>query len=437
MLFFIISAYVKVKIFPYLPAAWQNRMTEKRVIKTIRDAYYHIPFYRSKYDRAGVDINSIKHLEDLKKLPVLTKEEIRQNFPEHIVRKGTRLEKCHKSKTSGSSGQPLLFIISPYAYAYYLAISSRIYSMIGYKPWETSCYIRCTQADLPDFFSKRQIFISSMQPVDRIITELKKANADMIDAYPTTMLDMARNITPEDLKYIKPRRITLNSQRSTAEIRRYLSDVFNCPVYDEYSTEETWSIAAECRNHNYHIFIDSVWLEFLNESGSDAKPGETGEVIITTTRSKAMPFIRYAIGDLARPFSKTCNCGYNLPVLESVDGRSDDWLILPSGALFDPAKIDSMAYLSLRDKPLLLDGYKIIQKERDYIEFRFLKGRNFNSAGLDEVLSDLRNIINEELTLVPEEGIPGCCKKRRQVEITCKKGYKFFLYPLIIFKRVW
>jgi phenylacetate-CoA ligase len=429
MLFYIISSYINVKIFPYLPVAWQNKMTEKRVIQTVRDAYHHIPFYHSKYDQAGVDINSIKHLEDLKKLPLLTKEEIRQNFPEYIVRKGTPPEKCHKSTPSGSSGQPLIFIISPYAYAYYLAVSSRIYSMIGYKPWEKSCYIRCSQANLPDFFAKRQVFISSMQPVDQIITELKKTNPDMIDAYPTTMLDMAINIKPDDLKYIKPRRITLNSQRSTVEIRRYLSDVFNCPVYDEYSTEETWSIAAECRNHNYHIFIDSIWLEFLNDSGLDARPGEIGEVIITTTRSKTMPFIRYAIGDLGRPSLKTCNCGYNLPVFESIDGRSDDWLVLPSGILFDPAKIESMVYLSLRNKPRLLDGYRVIQKERDYIEFHYTKGLNFNNADLKEILDDLKKVMNEEVTFIPEEGIPEGCKKRRQVESCVKKDINLPIIP--------
>ena len=67
----LITSVFKVFTLPYLPASWQRASTEKRVIRAVRDAYRNVPFYRQKYDNAGININSIQYLEDLKLLPLL------------------------------------------------------------------------------------------------------------------------------------------------------------------------------------------------------------------------------------------------------------------------------------------------------------------------------------------------------------------------------
>ncbi|MDV7397759.1 hypothetical protein RZS08_40540, partial [Arthrospira platensis SPKY1] len=110
-------------------------------------------------------------------------------------------------------------------------------------------------------------------------------------------------------------------------------------MYDEYSTEETWMVASQCRRHRYHIFIDNVWMEFLDDEGRGVAPGQVGEIVLTATRSRAMPFIRYKIGDLGRYSAAKCGCGLGFPVLESFEGRADDSFILPSGKFVSSLKV--------------------------------------------------------------------------------------------------
>ena len=120
-------ATFKVHINSRIPRQFQRRMAERRVIREIQRAYKNVPYYHQKYDQAGIDISSIRSLEDLKKLPFITKDEIRNNFPEGLVARGINIDKCQHSSTSGSSGKPLSFIFSPSTYAFYLAVNRRIY----------------------------------------------------------------------------------------------------------------------------------------------------------------------------------------------------------------------------------------------------------------------------------------------------------------------
>ena len=391
-------------------------MTEKRVIKSVRDAYFNVPFYRQKYDAAGIDINRIRRLEDMKLLPVLTKEDVRKNYPGDMVRWGTNLKKCYHSNTSGSSGQPLSFIISPSGYAYYLAESARIYSMIGYRPWHRSCYLRLVPMNLPRASSSRQTHISSGQPISKQIEKLKRARPDLIDTGVVRMLNIAMHLNEEDLKYIKPRFITVNSEMSTEAEREYISSVFKCPVYDEYGTEEVWSVATQCLKHRYHISSDSVWLEFIDAQGQDVKDGEAGDIFITTTRSEAMPFIRYAIGDRGCPETRVCDCGYKSPLMKSIEGRADDWLVLSSGKLFAPSLILSTYGKTLSQNPRLFDQFKIIQKKHDLLILQYVKGQNFDIKEVEKLVEDLKSLFDEPMSILSEEGQPHPGPKRQTLQ---------------------
>ena len=397
------TAIIKVFTLPHLPSNVQRHLAERRVIMTVRDAYLNIPFYRAKYDAAGIDIDSIRTLDDIKRLPVLDKAEIRANFPDNIVRRGTDYKKCHNAFTSGSTGQPLEFVISPAGYAYYLAESARIYYMIGYRPWHRSCYVRLVTMKLPALSSKRQTHISSGHPVRVQIEQLKRTKPDLIDTGVERLLNIANHLTEDDLKHIKPKFITINSEMSTEQERDYLSKVFNCPVYDEYGTEECWSIATQCRQHNYHISTDSVWVEFINSQGRDVEPGETGDILITTTRSEAMPFIRYAVGDCGVPGRGGCGCGYNSPLLESLEGRCDDWLVMPSGKLSPPSAILSAYGKAVWQNPLLFDRFRIVQKAPDLVVFQYVKGQRFNPKELEVLVSNLRQVFDEPVEVLSEE----------------------------------
>jgi phenylacetate-CoA ligase len=416
---------IQTHVNQWLPFSMQRRFAEKRIIRQVCRAYRSVPYYKIKYDKKGVDISSIRTLKDLKKLPFLTKNEVREQFPEGIVAKGVDRKRCHFSATTGSTGKSLPFLYSPATYAFYLATSVRVYTMIGFRPWHKSVYIKYTPVSSPGlgpFF--RKAHIPSINTAQEQIEKLKKESPDLLIGYASIILEIAQNVTKEDLRYIKPKFISVNSEISTMEQRSFISDVFSCPVFDEYSTEETWMIASQCSKQNYHLFTDNVWVEFLDNKGNDVPSGEIGEMVITTMRSPAMPFLRYKIGDLGRYSDKKCSCNIGFPLLETFEGRSDDSFILPSGKIVSSLKILNTFTMFIKKYLHLMEEFKVIQKKKELVVIELVKGKEFNGKYFQELVDKLHVIFDEPVTILVEmvDKIPtNGSVKRKAIESWVKK----------------
>ncbi|MBP7738169.1 MAG: phenylacetate--CoA ligase family protein [Spirochaetes bacterium] len=377
-----------------------RKRTERRIISMVRKAYKNVPYYKQLYDQCGVDINDIKTLDDLPRLPFITKDEIREQFPRGIVSKKFDIEDCHYSATTGSTGRSLPFVFDLRAYAFYIATGLRMYTMIGYRPWHRMTYIKYTAIKYPRFGPFfRTNHIPSTIPADEQIAMLRKTKPDLLLGYASLVFEIAQKVTPDDLKHIRPKFIGINSELSTKDQRDFISTVFGCPVYDEYSTEETWMISSQCRHGNYHLFIDNVWVEFLDKNGNAVKPGEEGEIVLTTSRCDAMPFIRYRIGDIGRYAANSCSCGLGYPLLESFDGRADDSFVLPSGRYVSSLKILNTFTKYIKKYLHLMEEFKIIQKDRGYIVIELVRGREYNERRFQELIDSLNEIFVEPVTI--------------------------------------
>lgn len=379
------------------------KKTERRLIKGIKRAYNDVPYYKKIYDDWGVDIDDINTLDDLRKLPYITKDEIREQFPSGIVSKKYKVAKCHYSATTGSTGRSLPFVFSESTFAFYIATGVRMYTMIGYRPWHKMAYIKYTKLNYPrlgPFF--RTEHIPSTITAEEQIAMLRRVKPDLLLGYASLVFEIAQKLTPEDRELIKPKFIGINSELSTKTQREFISKVFGCPVYDEYSTEETWMVASQCREGNYHLYIDNVWVEFLDKDGFPVKPGEDGEMFLTTIRSDAMPFIRYRIGDIGRYSEKKCPCGLGYPILESFEGRADDSFILPSGKYVSSLKILNTFTKYIKKYLHLMEEFKIIQKERGFIVIQLIKGKEYNDRQFQELIDSLHAIFAEPVNVKVE-----------------------------------
>jgi phenylacetate-CoA ligase len=403
-LLYLAISVIKVHLNNHLSSEKLRKSTERRIIRMIRNAYKNVPFYKQLYDNWGISIKKdIKSLDDLKKLPSITKDEIREHFPASIVSKKFKVEDCHYSATTGSTGRSLPFVFNQSAYAFYIATGLRMYTMIGYRPWHKMVYIKYTAIKYPQFGPFfRTDHIPSTIPAGEQIAMLRKMKPDLLLGYASIIFEIAQKATPDDLKHIRPKFIGINSELSTKDQRDFISSVFGCPVYDEYSTEETWMIASQCRHGNYHLYIDNVWVEFIDKNGNDVKPGEEGEMVFTTSRSDAMPFIRYRIGDIGRYSDKTCACGLGYPLLEAFDGRADDSFILPSGKYISSLKILNTFTRYIKKYLHLMEEFKIIQKDRGHIVIELVRGREYSDSQFQELINSLHGIFSEPVTISVE-----------------------------------
>ncbi|MDR1289951.1 MAG: hypothetical protein LBK06_01985, partial [Planctomycetaceae bacterium] len=170
--------------------------------------------------------------------------------------------------------------------------------------------------------------------------------------------------------------------------RRLISDVFGCRVTNRYGCEEVSLIASECeRGEGLHINSDALYVELLGGSGEAVGIGEAGAVVVTDLCNRAMPMIRYEVGDTAVWAGGQCSCGRNLPLFERVEGRIADYVITSKGEYVSgisltenfACKVDGIAQL------------QIVQEDIDKFTFNIVKSHDFG----DTTISQIKKLVQE------------------------------------------
>ncbi len=359
----IVRAWSHERLSPEQIRSYQTQ----RLRWMVQHAWDNSPFYRRKLSDVGVTPADIQSLDDLSKLPITTKEEIRHLPSAELLARGYTPQNTVFEPTSGSSGKVLHIYHSRGAYDMYFAYAFRHLWQLGYRPWYRVAY---TAFDPLPSLPWERIGLGQRQQIDlklkdarAFLQRLLEINPQFITAYPSILLMIIQVATEAELRRIRPRAIHLHSELLTDGIRDTIRMAFDCDCFDDYSTFEFHHVAYECPAHRYHIAADNVLVEFLRD-GKPAAPGEDGDLIITGLTNPAMPLLRYAIGDVGRVGQvERCACGSGFPTMGLIQGRVDDFIILPSGRRFSP-RIVNPAFESM---PGLLE-HVLVQEELDHIK---------------------------------------------------------------------
>src|SRR5262249_38034183 len=144
---------------------------------------------------------------------------------------------------------------------------------------------------------------------------------------------LAEYVRGAGLRGIRPRGIITSAMVLHDWQRRVIEEVFACPVTNRYGCEEVSLIACECeQHHGLHVNSDGVYVELLRD-GRPVAPGEPGSVVVTDLTNRAMPLLRYQVGDVAVWSERVCPCGRGLPLLERLEGREADYVVTARGEL--------------------------------------------------------------------------------------------------------
>jgi phenylacetate-CoA ligase len=169
--------------------------------------------------------------------------------------------------------------------------------------------------------------------------------------------------------------------------RDAMCDIFSCDAFDIYGSTEFHCMGWECpQERRMHVASGASIIEIVDGKG---RPSDSGELAITCLHNRAMPLLRYRIGDKAR-WGKECACGRQMPVLESIDGSQEDLLVLPSGRLRSATSIRPTVSLSL------IKEFQIVQEQEDLFVFRYVPAK--------EPMTDA---VRQELTKVIWDGCQG------------------------------
>ena len=383
-----------------------EKLQEKKLRHLLNHAYTNTIFYHKKFKEAHIHPSDFNHLKDLRKFPITTKEELRQNYPHNTLARNYNLSKGIESQTSGSTGRVFTFFCSYATLDYHMAISYRNFAILGYKPWQKLAYTRYSPVEIPETWYQRlglmrHIYIDVSKSIPDQIKTICHHNPQVITGYPSILLEWAKFIEKEGVT-INPHFVRTEAEILTKESRTYLENIFKCDIFDEYGSAEMVQYAFECPEHNYHISVDNAVLEFLDDSEPVA-PGEQGEIIATSLPHYGMPFIRYRLLDWGVPAEGVCTCGRGLPLMKLVVGRDDDFIILPSGKKVGPRLI-----IPPFEHTQGINEYRIIQEKKDFITIEIIKGEQYTLKVEDYLKENINAVLGEsvELNFVYVEEIP-------------------------------
>ena len=331
-----------------------------QIKRIVNHAYRTVPLYRRKYDRVGIHPTDIRCLDDFRKLPILTKTELQEGFPDDIISDRIRAEHCYVISTSGHSGSPVKLYrrknelsILPWLYlTAYPFIPTLVKRFTGIKAGRKTTLIfpRDESYDLyraveslsaiPAILTQSYQYLATEDGAEAHLLALQAHRPDVIASDLSALKNIITYARSHQLEIPQVKVMFVGSELIDGHSRSLLTRAFGGKIVEHYGSEEAGTIAFECPNGDgLHLLRRTNYLEIIKD-GHPAPAGTAGEVVITNLLNRATPIIRYnGMGDVATINPLLCRCNNPQVTLKMVDGRVVDSFILPDGRLIHPFKL--------------------------------------------------------------------------------------------------
>jgi phenylacetate-CoA ligase len=293
-----------------------------------------VPYYR---DDPRYAVGPLRSPAELAALPLLTKQQLRERR-EAFVAAGVDPAACLEFSTSGTTGERLRVLHDRDSHDYHFAACVRRFLATGrYLPTHRLSHLRHFEPPRRGFqrggLFRRHVILSS-RPMPEIVAELLAARPQVIIGYPVHLRELLHALSAEQLGRLRRtlRFVMTESELLVDRQRQALVDALGVPVFDEYSSWETLNIYYECRYGGRHVAEDRVWVEIVDAGGRPVPDGVEGGVVVTAFGERAMPLLRYVLGDLGVIEVGRCRCRRRFRTMRLTRGRVNDAVVLPSGA---------------------------------------------------------------------------------------------------------
>jgi phenylacetate-CoA ligase len=362
--------------------SWQKLKT------LLEHAYANVPFYRRRFQEIGLTPQDIRTEEDFRQIPLLSKDDIRQNA-DLLIATNYAKDKMKRDVTSGSTGVPLVLYREQDYNSIDLAAFTRCYRWFGCEPGDKIAWIwgRRESGSNPTLMQRlrRERWLNGYQPtpesLQRFAETLLHWKPRIIAGYGNIIYVFAEYLDRHNISGIRPKVVQPTAMTIWPHERKLIEHVFRCPVSDRYSSHEAGAyISAECPEGGKHIFNDVCYVEIMTD-GRPAAPGEMGEIVITPLYSLGMPLIRYRMADIGAFDASQCPCGRRLPLLGRLEGRTTSIFTLPSGKLLYGG---AFRHLVLKDT-MAIRRFRVHQYSKERIEVFLERAVGFDDSVVDVI----------------------------------------------------
>jgi phenylacetate-CoA ligase len=418
-----------------------EKLQLKRLQNVVKRAYENVPYYKKRFDDEGIKPEDIRTLDDIQKLPLTTKDDLRAAYPFGMFAV-PRQEIVEVHTSSGTTGKPTVSGYTREDLDIWSEVMARGLTMFGLNEDDliqnTHGYGLFTGGFGVHYGAQKigaTVIPISTGQTRRQIEIMKDFGTTVLIVTPSYGLYLAEVAEEEGLKRedLKLKSIGFGAEMWTEEMRQELQKRFNAPAYNIYGLTEIMGpgVALECPEQDgLHVMEDHFYPEIIDsETLGVLEEGERGELVITTLSRHGMPIIRFRTKDVTSLHREKCACGRTHVKMERITGRTDDMLKIRGVAVF-PSQIEKAL--------LKMDGiephYQIIVTRPQHLDEMEVQVETSPELFSDEVKElvgikkKIENFIHNEIglrvtvTLVEPKTLPR--SEGKAVRVIDKRGMK-------------
>jgi phenylacetate-CoA ligase len=383
-----------------------SRLQWQAVGRLLQHAYDTTPFYRERFDAAGITPAQITSPEDLKRIPTLTRSDIRTRLDDLWSRRYRR-ENLLVAATGGTTDTPVQLLRSPEMLPEKSAMQSRFDTWAGMWPGDKVFYLWGARVDyvekpswrwkLYDRHLMRRVWaptsVFNQEVLESYRQTLNEFRPRIIYAYPTPLALLSKYLLECGKPYHRPLSAICTAEPLAPEDRETISQALGCGIFERYGARDFGMIAAECEQHRgMHVNPAAVFVEYKPVEGGEVEG--LHEILVTDLLNYGMPLIRYKVNDCTIPTAAACPCGRGYPLIGRVIGRTTDNFYLPNG--------DVVPGVSLTGRIIKvchgIEKMQVIQDTMDSFRIRYVPGAAFSPRDLENLAEVLRFYFGSAVT---------------------------------------
>lgn len=393
----------------------QIRTLQFARLQTTLQRCMNTPFYKQRFDKLGIQISDIKSLDDLRKIPFTTKQDLRDNYPFGLS--AVPLSQCVRlHSSSGTTGKPTVILHTQNDLDQWANAVARCLWMVGCRPEDvfqnTSGYGMFTGGLGFQYGAEKLGMLTVPAAAGNTLRQLKfftdfgTTVVHAIPSYAARIYEVMQEQGIDPRKDTKLRTLVIGAEPHSDETRKKIENMLGVKAYNSFGMSEMCGpgVAFECPEQNgMHIWEDYYIVEIVDPNTLEPVPeGEVGELVLTTINREAMPLLRYRTRDLTRIIPGECPCGRHHIRLDRMKGRSDDMIILKGVNIF-PIQIETVLaqYKELASDYLITletredNDYMIVAVELSDVDID-------DYAAMQRLSKDIARRLHDEILITPE-----------------------------------
>jgi phenylacetate-CoA ligase len=369
---------------PYGSKPAIERSQSRRVRSIVEYAFRSVPYYRETMRRLHLLPGDFRGAGDLARLPVIERKQL-QRDPEYFQSESRRRGADLESRSSGSTGAPRRMLWDTAAILQNAAHAERERSIIARAVGRFVNYRESvigspygSEQDIQSLYrehillpSRARIQYQHLSLFDSPAANVELLNEfrpDVIRSYGSYLDRLFSYVHSTGTSFHPPKVAFYDADELPERARRLITDEFGVCVLSAYQAVEAFKIGFECERHaGFHLNMDLYPVRIAGADGSDVPEGDSGEVIVSNLVNRATVLLNYRLGDVAHLIPGACACGRTLPLMSFIEGRTDDWLILPSGASIHPQSVRT-----LFTPEESIEQYQVVQLRADHFTVAML-----------------------------------------------------------------